>query len=78
MAEATNAVTAPRCFLLRIACDDLPRIQQSLAVTCGGFGRSQEHLFRTISVRQESFTFSKAKLLILLALPRGLEPLFLP
>ena len=66
-------------ILLRIACDGLPRIS--------AIARREVRRLRTIprstySVQfpygTRSFTFSKAKLLILLALPRGLEPLFSP
>jgi hypothetical protein len=40
--------------------------------------RGEQHLFRTISVHHLQLSDLQAKLLILLALPRGLEPLFLP
>ena len=63
-------------ILLRIACDGLPRIQPKL------IARRDVRRLRTIprstySVQfpygTRSFTFSKAKLLILLALPRELR-----
>ena len=72
--------SACRAASANFAAECMRWFAEDLAVTCGGFARSRPaapipYNFRTAP---GGFTTRKAKLLILLALPRGLEPLFSP